>query len=398
MVRKVRSDMDASCIQTYRKVIARLGGVTTYGGEKPQWFDYKNNSRFWIAGLDNPGKALSAEYDFIYVNQAEQLTREDWETLTTRCTGRAGNAPYPQIIGDCNPGGEDHWILKRQMLGILRLLKSTHRDNPRLYRDDGTMTAEGERSMKVLQALTGILRKRGYEGEWVGAEGLFFTEFDDDLHTCDPFAIPADWPMWGALDHGFAHNTAFGAFAQHEQDIYLVAEHVKNNWLVPQHCVAIHRQLERAGVSPWQVKEVVAGHDVFQKRGDKDGKTFADRYAEATHPETGKAIGFSLSHATLDRIAGARELLELLGNRELGIEPRLHVFRTCPQTIACMKRMVHDPRDPEDVLKVNADANGDGGDDQYDMLRYGVMCKQGISGGIAFGGSRPSLGSIRRTL
>jgi hypothetical protein len=40
-----------------------------------------------------------------------------------------------------------------------------------------------------------------------------------------------------------------------------------------------------------------------------------------------------------------------------------------------MKRMVHDPRDPEDVLKVSADINGEGGDDPYDMLRYGVMNK-----------------------
>jgi len=39
-------------------------------------------------------------------------------------------------------------------------------------------------------------------------------------------------------------------------------------------------------------------------------------------------------------------------------------------------RMVHDPDNAEDVLKVDADSNGDGGDDEYDMLRYGVMAKQ----------------------
>jgi hypothetical protein len=35
--------------------------------------------------------------------------------------------------------------------------------------------------------------------------------------------------------------------------------------------------------------------------------------------------------------------------------------------------MVHDPKNAEDVLKVNADADGQGGDDDYDQCRYGVM-------------------------
>ncbi|HEY0006931.1 MAG TPA: phage terminase large subunit [Pyrinomonadaceae bacterium] len=373
MVRKVRNDMDASCIQTYKKIIEKRGGVSCFGGEKPQWFDYGNGSRLWIAGLDNPGKALSAEYDFIYPNQAEQLAQDDWQTLTTRCTGRAGNAPNPQIIGDCNPGPEDHWILKRVASGALKLLRSRHEDNPRLYNDDGSLTPDGVRTMRALDALTGILKRRGRDGEWVGAEGLFFEEWDDELHVCNPFKIPDDWPIWGALDHGFAHNTAFGAFTQNQRDIYLIAEHVKNGWLVPQHCLAIRRQLVRAGIDPRRLKNVVAGHDVFQKRGDSGGKTIAAQYAEARDPETNEPIGLHLTHATLDRIAGARELLELLGNRELGIKPRFRIFRTCPRTIAAMARMVHDPRDAEDVLKVNADQNGEGGDDEYDVARYGVM-------------------------
>jgi hypothetical protein len=124
----------------------------------------------------------------------------------------------------------------------------------------------------------------------------------------------------------------------------------------------------------------VAGHDVFQKRGDSNGKTIAAQYKEAKDPQTGEAIGLNLEHATLDRVAGARELLELLGNRELGIKPRLHIFNTCPRTIATMTRMVHDPRDAEDVLKVNADLNGDGGDDEYDMVRYGVMVAKQVTG------------------
>jgi hypothetical protein len=35
--------------------------------------------------------------------------------------------------------------------------------------------------------------------------------------------------------------------------------------------------------------------------------------------------------------------------------------------------MVHDPHRPEDVLKVDCDDEGNGGDDWYDAFRYGVM-------------------------
>jgi hypothetical protein len=35
--------------------------------------------------------------------------------------------------------------------------------------------------------------------------------------------------------------------------------------------------------------------------------------------------------------------------------------------------MEHDPHRPEDVMKVDCDEDGNGGDDCYDALRYGIM-------------------------
>lgn len=394
MFRKKRIDMDASCIKTFRNVIERRGGVESFGGEKPQWFDYRDSgARLWIVGLDNPGKALSAEFDFIYGNQVEELAQGDWETVTGRATGRAGHTDCPQSFGDCNPGPEDHWILKRAAAGHLRLLKSVHRDNPRLYDDAGNLTEAGERTMKKLNALTGIRRKRGRDGEWVGAEGLYFDEWDDELHMCEPFRIPTDWPVWGALDIGRAHPTAWGGLTENDDTIYLFAEHVRAGWPIAQHCKAIRRQLQIAGVHPSRVKRTVAGHDAFLKRVDGDGVSVAELYERATDRDTGERVGFKLERATVARVAGATRVAELLGNRELGIPPKLKIFRTCRHTIACMTRMVHDPDDPEDVLKVDADSNGEGGDDPYDMLRYGVMARVRRAQGSSLAGPRASAGA-----
>ena len=185
IARKVLSSTYSTVLQTFIKKVLideEAWGVKSYGGEKSQWFDYSNDSRIWIAGMDKSSKILSAEHDIIYVNQAEEIELSDWETITTRTTGRAGNMPYAQTIGDANPGGSQHWVLKREGL---KLFKSRHVDNPALYDVDGTLTRQGKITIERLQSLTGVRRKRLYEGLWVTAEGAVYDMFDRHIHAID---------------------------------------------------------------------------------------------------------------------------------------------------------------------------------------------------------------------
>lgn len=187
MVRRQYTDLIGTAVQTYvNRVLgwesypkrASPDGVTVYGGQKPQWFDYPNGSRLWLAGMDNPGDALSSERDYIYAPQAEELTLNDWEIMLTRATGRAGNVPFPRVFGDCNPGPPSHWILGRSRGddAPLLLLHSRHRDNPALYDDAGQLTEQGERTMRVLDNLTGERRQRLRDGLWVAAEGAYYAD------------------------------------------------------------------------------------------------------------------------------------------------------------------------------------------------------------------------------
>ena len=208
MVRKSYKSLVQTAIVTYEHKILPVpprhpeSVIRCYGGSKAEWYDYPNGSRIILGGLDNADKVLSGEYDFIYVNQAEELSVDDWEKLSTRCTGRAGNSPYTQLIGDCNPGSDQHWILKRDQL---KVFYSKHEDNPVLY-DVNTKewTEQGEKTMSTLRALTGIRRKRGLEGLWVAAEGQVF-EFDRSVHLIDNFEIPKDWTRFRSIDFGYKH-------------------------------------------------------------------------------------------------------------------------------------------------------------------------------------------------
>lgn len=376
LARKIQSTIYGTVLVTWeaiQELRAALGypRAMAFGGEKPQWYSYPNGSRLWVGGLDNPQKILSSERDFIYINQAEEVSLQDWEYCITRATGRGAVVEDTMVFGDCNPGSEDHWILKR---ATLKVFYSKHKDNPSLYTDSGELTKQGVKSIAALQSLTGIRKKRLYEGQWVGAEGLYFENFDPELgglHVIEPHSIPGDALIWGALDWGYKHPLAFGLFTENDDGIELIWEHVQHKMMIPHHCRAIRRGLEMLEIGDWRLNEIVAGHDVFAERGgsdDNDARTFAQRFLESVDPDTKEANGFDLSYANIARIPGWNELETRLGNPDpaVMIAPSLRIWSTCTRTIATLTRLVHNPRDSEDVLKVNADPlTGEGGDDCF---------------------------------
>ena len=58
-----------------------------------------------------------------------------------------------------------------------------------------------------------------------------------------------------------------------------------------------------------------------------------------------------------------------------GVEPTLFIHKRCARLIETLPALQHDPNRPEDVLKVDADEEGVGGDDCADCLRYLVATK-----------------------
>lgn len=202
IVRKSYASMHSTVLRTYRRIIGKNSPIKAYGGEKPEWFDYPNGSRIFVGGMDNPQKVLSGERDVIYVNQAEEMELNDWETLTTRSTGRGSVMPYTQMIGDCNPGPSSHWIKHRD---TLQVFESRHEDNPTLFDESGEITEQGKRTLAILDALTGVRYKRLRLGLWVGAEGMVYEEWNSDVHLIDPFEIPRSWRRYRVIDFGFTN-------------------------------------------------------------------------------------------------------------------------------------------------------------------------------------------------
>lgn len=229
MVRKTYTSLISSAVVTFEhKVLSYPPGhpqcpITKFGKSKPEWYDYPNGSRLMLGGMDNPDKFLSSEFDVVYANQAEELALDDWEKLTGRATGRAGNMPYAQVMGDCNPGPPRHWIKQRERI---RLFNSRHEDNPTLF-DPVTheITEQGKRTMASLDALTGVRYKRGRLGLWAGQEGMVYEDWRDDVHLIDRFNIPASWRRYRAIDFGYRNPFVCQWWAEDEDGrLYLYRE------------------------------------------------------------------------------------------------------------------------------------------------------------------------------
>jgi phage terminase large subunit len=175
MVRKTRKSLTQSALVTYEKKVLPEGAL----GKKPyqiQWrtqeqeYRYPNGSIIAVSGLDDPEKAKSSEFDFVYFQEATEGSENDWEMLTRGL--RNGVMPYQQLGADCNPSYPTHWLKARCDRKATLLLEAHHEDNP-------SITPE---RIAVLDALTGVRYWRLRRGIWRAAEGVVYEEWEPSIH------------------------------------------------------------------------------------------------------------------------------------------------------------------------------------------------------------------------
>ena len=261
-------------------------------------------------------------------------------------------------------------LLAEEGPGILRWMVDGARAHLTELETTGEFALTPRQRARVDALLTGWLRAAWRDGDWDVAAGQFFSTWNHDAHVW-PRArldeIPAHWPVWAALDYGFQHPTAVLLFTEYEGTIRFVDECGGPKKLVPQHAEEIKAMLNRHGVALARLRSFVAGSDVFAQRGSTSGKTIAADYQDQ---------GIKLIAADMDRINGWGEILRLLGDPANGRPARIVLSDRCVHTIDQIPTLQHDGGRTDDVLKTNADDDGQGGDDYADCLRYGVLIKK----------------------
>lgn len=344
--------------------------VRIFGGEHPEFYEWPTGTRVFVCGMDRPGKVLSGQLDFIYVNQAEELDLADWETLSTRTTGRAGVIVPGLLFGDCNPSQANHWILERTKAGALRMLESRHEDNPSLYAADGRLTEQGIPRMAALDMLTGVRFLRLRKGQWVNAEGAIF-DFNPAVHMLNelPFDLDKARRRFRVVDFGFSHPFCCGWFAMDDDGrLYLYRQIYMTGRTVKTHSADIKRYSER-------IETTVCDHDA------EDQATLRENGIDTVAAQKAVTVG----------IEKVQERLKVAKDGR----PRLYIIRgsliEADETLVRNKR----PLRVEDEFgnyrwkdKSRKDEPVKEDDHGMDMIRYGVMYVDGSTTWVRKAGAK----------
>lgn len=374
---------------------------------KPAWNGDGHGRWTWPSGavliFESIGKPEDVEkiqgQEPSYVGQDEVGNIPDERTINL--VQAEIRSPDPRIVrmwrGSANPGKPGHQWIKR------RFVRKCGADGRRIYvrrvplpggREarltrryiparvtDNPVYANDPMYMAQLMTLPEVLREQLLFGNWDAGYGAALDELDEDVHFCRPFRLPEYWVRFGAMDWGFSHPWVFGYFAVNEDGTVFVVDTVRGRRHLPHDIFG--RIVNRFSNHEWgadvfhrEYRYTVAGHDVNAKvraRGENT-PSIAEQFGE---------MGLTLTLANIDRAQGLNNLRHYIAWKGLGPngehdEPAVRFFDTPGNRwlVEQLQGMTVDEDDMEDVLKVDADpVTGEGGDDGYDMLRYGMASR-----------------------
>ena len=351
---------------------------------------FKNGSRI-IAGHFQNEKDIDAylglEYDVIGIEEATTLTARKYQDITTCCRTSKPNW-RPRIYSTTNPGGVGHaWYRLKFIVPFQGRKEEETRFIPARVDDNSFNNPEYR---KVLENLSGWQKRAWLDGDWDIAAGQFFSTFRREVHVIDDFDDTRAREWFAALDYGFAHYTVcLLGCKDGDGNTFIVDEHAARLWLPQRHAEAIKTMIGRHkmnGVVAMRgqqrlsmrsqdevqnrplllsdLQRFSAGSDVFSRQSD--GTTIAGQYEQH---------GITVRPANMDRVNGWAEVLQGFGDLDGDVRPKLFIHKRCARLIETLPALQHDPNRPEDLLKVDADEDGVGGDDAADALRYLVATK-----------------------
>ena len=326
------------------------------------------NKSYCVIGHFNTEKDidtyLGLEYHIIVVEEATTLTETKVKQIMTCCRKSGPDGIRPRMYFTTNPGGVGHTWFKKMFIEPNRRNEEVDTRFVQALPSENAHLDKGY--MAILNSFTGWRRKAWKDGDWNITAGLFFKNFRDNIHVKE-FNLPDPihlWKYWVGFDYGFGHNNAAILIGEDpDGHAYVIDEEVHHGLSTAQNADLVLAMLTRNELSVKDIHTFQAGHDCFSNQPGE--RTIAQMYQEK---------GITLESANTDRIGGAGQILDLLGDAEAGVPCRLTFHPRCVRTVEQMTYMEHDEKRPDDVEKVDSDGEtGEGGDDAYDALRYGLM-------------------------
>lgn len=317
-----------------------------------------------LRNLDDPAKYASSEFAAEAVDEITKNPRQTFDDLRFRL--RWPGVEHNPFLAASNPGSIGHaWVKKLWIDGDFsgddeNLDANEFEFVPAKAGDNPYLPAS---YWKRLNSLPPAMRRAMLDGDWNVFEGQVFGDWREDLHVCEPFPIPDDWPKWVSIDYGYsAPFCALWLARSPDRRLYVYRERYTAGWRARQQAIEI-----RGASRNEDIELYAADPSMWAKREGLSGDSLAEEYA---------AEGIQLQKANNDRRAGLEYVREDLNWKALpgGADddhgrvlkpPRLQVFNTCRNLIRTLPALPYDKVRVEDV-DTRADDHG------YDALRYGL--------------------------
>lgn len=379
MVRRSRTEL-YDTIERSRQLYAPLGATFH---ETDKLWRFPNGARLRFAYLENDADAEAYQghaYTRVYVEELGNFPNAA-PIMKLMATLRSSAGVPVGFRATGNPGGPGHqWVRARYIDPApqgYEIVRDADSGLERIYiparvSDNSPLLENDPNYVQRLKASGSPELVRAWlEGDWSVVTGAFFSEFNMARHVVAPFAVPAHWVRFRAMDWGSAKPFAVLWLA--------VSDGEMNEY--PRGALICYR--EWYGMQPGQpnvglkltAEQVADGILEREAEGEKIDMSVLDpaAFSQDGGPSLAERMasrGVFFQRADNARV-GARGALggwDLVRQRLVGEDdrPMLYLFSTCRDLIRTLPALQHDEKRPEDV-------DTDGEDHAPDALRY--ACK-----------------------
>lgn len=345
LLRRTLKELKENHIMQLQKM---LRGIAEYKDSSKE-FLFPNGSRIVLGYCDAEKDVLQYQgqaYEVITLEEATMFTEFQFQALTesNRMSGNMKQEFKPRMYFTCNPGGVGHMWVKR--LFIDKKYRET--ENPEDYKFIPSSVYENKYLMendpgyvKTLENLPEDRKRAMLYGDWDVFSGQFFSEFNRNIHTCEPFEIPRNWDRYIALDYGLDKFAVLFIAVDTKGKAYVYNQIHKENLIASEAA-----QMLRSVMRKTEYKAVYAPPDLWNRHSDS-GKSTAEIFLEN---------GITLTQAGNNRIQGwlaVKEWLKVKKKRnehtgELEETSDLVIFNTVSTLIEYLPQIQHDDKNVND--------------------------------------------------
>lgn len=261
VVRKSMPTLRATAMRDFFNILQGLNVYTEDNHNKTENIYNLHGNEIEFFGLDEPQKVRSRRRDYLWINEANELSQESFRQLNMRTN--------KQLFMDFNPSDEFHWIYDDVLTRKdARLIVSTYKDNPFLPKE---VVKEIEHFKELDPNYWNIYG--------LGQRGVSSVRIYTMWELID--SLPEGEMVYG-LDFGWNHPTALTRVVLKDDDVY-TQEVIYESYITNQDLIKRMNDLNidkntymfADSAEPQRIEEIKkAGYNIYP--ADKDVKKGID--------------------------------------------------------------------------------------------------------------------------